>query len=297
MQSKTDDLQADINSLKKANLDQAAELEKLRESQIRIEAEQARSRADLTNNQNEESIDLYNRQVYVHNIAKIFPSIANSRQIRNPGMREDIANFLEIQFDKDEPPTEQEDDAPLNVPSRFKNAVRIINIAFFKPKSPTAKEGDILPCIITLNHAITARRFRQTYQRKHLGNISQASFRGNPEFNRLTAKVKRVVYAFKSHNFIGAWDFRPQVNKKTCSVTYTLSIRPHKRFPDNVWINNLQTVLGGSAKDTDCSNFFTQLLTNPVYNQTAASIKAVNDTYLAPKTGVTTRSADKNPTG
>ena len=164
MQGKTDDLQADINSLKKANLDQAAELEKLRESHIKIEAEQARSRADLTNNQNEESIDLYNRQVYVHNLAKIFPSIANSKQIRNPGMREDIANFLEIQFDKDEPPTEEGDDAPLNETSRFKNAVRIIDIVFFKPKSPTAKEGDILPCIITLNHAITARRFRQTYQ-------------------------------------------------------------------------------------------------------------------------------------
>ena len=63
MQGKTDDIQVDINSLKKTNLDQAAELEKLRESQTRMEAELVRSRADLTNNQNKETIDLYNRQV------------------------------------------------------------------------------------------------------------------------------------------------------------------------------------------------------------------------------------------
>ena len=84
------------------------------------------------------------------------------------------------------------------------------------------------------------------------------------------------------------------VKKKTCSVSYTLHIRPHARFPNNVWINNLQLILGGSAKDSDCSNFFTQLLKNPVYNQSDANIKAVNDSFLAPRTRVATRSSNKN---
>ena len=298
MEGKFSYVQSDITTLNKTTMEQAAKLEKLSESQTRTEAELVKTRGELTNAQNEENADLYNRQAYIHNISKLFPSLAEAWQIRKPGLREDVTNFLEIQFEQDDPPFEQgvaEPLNPLNVPSRYKNtAIRIIDVAFFKPKANTAKEGDVLPCIITFNHVTTARRFRQLYQKTHPGNISQASFRGNPEFNQVSAKVKRAVYALKFHNFIGAWDFRPQVNKKTCSVSYTLHIRPHVRFQNNVWINKLQTILGGTAKDSDCSNFFTQLLTNPVYNQSAASIKAVNDTFLAPKTGVTTRSSDKN---
>ena len=297
MEGKFNYVQTDITALNKTTLDQAAKLEKLSESQTRTEAELVKTRGELTNTQNEVNTDLYNRQAYVHNISKIFPSLADARQIRKPGLREDVANFLEIQLEQDDPPHEQgaaEPLNPLNVPSRYKNTVVVVDVAFFKPKANTAKEGDVLPCIITFNHVTTARRFRQLYQKTHPGNISQASFRGNPEFNQVSAKVKRAVYALKFHNFIGAWDFRPQVNKKTCSVSYTLHIQPHMRFQNNVWINKLQTILGGTVKDSDCSNVFTQLLTNPVYNQSAASIKAVNNTFLAPKTGVTTRSSDKN---
>ena len=299
MEGKLNYVQTDITALNKTTLDQAAKLEKLSKSQTRTEAELVKTRGELTNTQNEENADLYNRQAYIHNISKLFPSLAEAWQIRKPGLREDVANFLEIQLEQDDPPLEQgaaDPLNPLNAPSRYKNTVCVVEIAFFKPKANTTKEGEILPSIVTFNRASTARRFRQVYQKTHPGIISQASFQGNSEFNQVSAKVKRAVYALKFHNYVGAWDFRPMVNKKTCSVSYTLHIRPHPRFPNNVWINNLQLILGGSANDADCSNFFTQFLKNPIYNNpSAASIKAVNDTFLAPKTGVTTRSSDKNP--
>ena len=86
----------------------------------------------------------------------------------------------------------------------------------------------------------------------------------------------------------------PLVNKKTSTVSYALHIRPHARFTNNVWLNNLHTVLGGSAKDADCSNFISQLLKYPVYSQSDVDIKAVNDSFLAPRTRVVTRSSNKN---
>ena len=299
MEGKLNYVQTDINALNKTTLDQAAKLKKLGESLTRTEAELVKTRGELTNTHNEECADLYTRQCYIHNIAKLFPSIAEAWQIRKPGLREDVANFLELQLEQDDTSLEQGAAGPLNplnTPSRYKNTVCVVEIAFFKPKANTTKEGDILPSVVTFNSASTARRFRQVYQKTHPGIISQASFQGNSEFNQVSAKVKRAVYALKLHNYVGAWDLRPMVNRKAFTISYTLHIRPHPRFPNNAWINNLQLILGGSANDADCSNFFTQFLKNPIYNNpSAASIKAVNDTFLAPKTGVTTRSSDKNP--
>ena len=86
--------------------------------------------------------------------------------------------------------------------------------------------------MITFNQAQTMRKFKRIYQGKNPGNVSQASLRGNPEFNKLAKKVKRVIFALKTHNFIGTWDFRPHLSKNG-SITYSLAIRPPKHFPNN----------------------------------------------------------------
>ena len=290
-------VQSDITVLNKTSMEQAAKLDKLGESQTRTEAELVKTRGELTNAQNEKNADLYSRQCYVHNVAKLYPSLENTWQIRKPGTREDVANFIQIQLERDDPKPEQGADDPqnpLNVPNRYGNTVLIVEVTFFTPKANNTKEDEVLPAIITFNHPSTARRFRQTYQKKHPGIISQASFRGNPEFNKVATQVKRVIHALKSQNYIGAWDLRPLINKKTSTVSYALHILPNARFPNNIWLSNLQNVLGGSAKDADCSNFITQLLKYPVYSQTDANIKAVNDAFLAPRTRVATRSSNKN---
>ena len=107
MEGKFSYVQSDITTLNKTTLEQAAKLEKLSESQTRTEAELVKTRGKLTNAQNEENADLCNRQAYVHNISKLFPSLAEAWQIRKPGLREDVANFLEIQLEQDDPPLEQ----------------------------------------------------------------------------------------------------------------------------------------------------------------------------------------------
>ena len=290
-------VQSDITVLNKTSMEQAAKLDKLAESQTRTEAELVKTRGEVTNSQNGIDVDLYSRQCYVHNFAKLFPSLENTWQIRKPGSREDVANFLQIQLERDDPPPVQGADDPqnpLNVPNRHGNTVLIIEVTFINPKANSTKDDEVLPAIVTFNHSSTARRFRQTYQKKHPGIVSQASFRGNPEFNKVAAQVKRVIHALKSQNYVGAWDFRPMLNKKTADISYVLHIRPDKRFPDNIWLSGLQTVLGASAKDADCSNFITQLLKYPVYNQTDANIKAVIDQFMAPRTRVATRSSNKN---
>ena len=79
--------------------------------------------------------------------------------------------------------------------------------------------------MITFNQAHMMRNFKRIYQGRNPGNVSQASLRGNPEFNELEKKVKRVIYALKSNKFIGSWNFRPHLSKNG-AITYTLGIRP-----------------------------------------------------------------------
>ena len=159
MEVKFTHVQSDITVLNKTSMEQAAKLDKLSESQTRTEAELVKTRGELTNAQNEEDADLYTRQCYIHNIAKLFPSLEDTWQIRKPGPREDVANFLQIQLEKDDPTPEQGADDPqnpLNVPNRYKNTVLIVEVAFFKPKANNTKEGEVLPAIVTFNHPTTA---------------------------------------------------------------------------------------------------------------------------------------------
>ena len=299
MEAKFSHVQEDITALNKASMEQAAKIDKLTDSLTRTEAELVKARGTIQNSQNETDTELYSKQVYVHNLAKLFPSLENTWQIRRPGPREEVANFLQIRLERDDPPPEHGADDPLNplhVPNRYGNTniVLIHEVTFFNPKANNTKDGEVLPAIVTFNHPSTARRFRHIYQKKHPGIVSQASLRGNPEFNKVSAQVKRVIHALKSQNYIGAWDFRPWLNRKTFTISYALQIRPDARFPNNIWLSNLQLVLGASAKDADCTNFITQLLKYPVYNQTDASINQAIKSFLAPRTRVATRSSNKN---
>ena len=263
MEAKFSHVQSDITALNKASLEQAAKIDKLTEALINTEAGLVRARGMIQNSRNESDTDLYSRQVYIHNIAKLYPSLVDSWQICRPGPREDVANYLQVQLERDDPTPELGADDPLNplhVPNRYgsTNTVLIHDVSFFNPKTNTTKDGEALPSIVTFNHSSTARRFRSIYQRKCPGIVSQAALRGNPEFNRVSAQVKRIIHALKSQNLVGAWDFRPWLNRKTFTISYALQIRPDSRFPNNTWIGNLQQVLGASPSDEDCKNFITQ---------------------------------------
>ena len=300
MEAKFGHVQVDITALNKASLEQAAKIDKLTEALTNTEAGLVRARGLIQNSRNEADTDLYSRQVYIHNLAKIYPSLADSWQICRPGPREDVANYLQVQFERDAPTPELGPDDPLNplqVPNRHGNAntVLIQEVSFFSPKTNSSKDGDALPCIVTFNHASTARKFRSIYQVKCPGIVSQAALRGNPEFNKVSTQVKRIIHALKSQNLVGAWDFRPWVNRKTFTISYALQIRPERRFLNNVWIGNLQQLLGSSPSDPDCVNFITHLLKYPIYSLPEANINQVIEAFSAPRTTrITTRSSNKN---
>ena len=297
METRFGQVQADITALNKTSMEQAAKIDKLSEALTNTEAGLARARGLLQNNRNESDTDLYVKQVYCHNIAKIYPALEKAWQIHRPGPREDIANYIQQQFERDAPTPELGPDDPLDplkVPNRHGNAntVLVQEVSFFNPKAKPIKDGDTLPCILTFNHASTARQFRSTYQAKFPGIVSQAALRGNPEFNKTSSQVKRIIHALKSQNLIGGWDFRPSVNKKSFNISYSLQIRPDRRFQGNVWLGDLQKVLGSSPSDPDCVNFITHLLNYPIFTLPEANIKQVLEAFAAPRTRVPTRSSN-----
>lgn len=93
-----------------------------------------------------------------------------------------------------------------------------------------------------------------------------AEFRGIP-LETIQQNLRHVLNPYCADaRFLSveeSWDFRPHLNKNGL-ITYSLAIRPPKLFPNNEWLNNLQTILGGTDKDADCLNFFKLLLSKPI---------------------------------
>ena len=96
MEARFTHVQSDITALNKASLEQAAKIDKLTEALINTEAGLVKARGMIQNTRNESDTDLYSRQVYIHNIAKLYPSLTDSWQICRPGPREDVANYLQV---------------------------------------------------------------------------------------------------------------------------------------------------------------------------------------------------------